>query len=930
MKHTLLALCVASAAAALHGADAPVAADAPNRVIPALDPVFAEKVEAALPAKARASAKKKHLVLVTARTEGFFHKCIPTALYAVRLLGEKTGAYQVEIDNEMKAFTPENLARYDAIIFVNSTQLKFKNPAHRQALLDYVRSGKGLVGIHAASDNFPGWLEGQALMGGVFHSHPWTGGDTVAVKLDEPEHVLNEAFGGRGFWIQEEIYQIVGPYGRDRQRVLMSLDMSKPQNDRPAAKLVRPDRDFPIGWLKREGKGRVFYSSLGHNDVTFWTPEVLQHYLDGIQFALGDLEAPAQPTASLAKAPVPALAPPEPQVLQGPAVVRRLQSPDTLKGLASLEEGGNPALLLDVSTGLRLAGEAARVRFADDVVALSGSAKLSVAARRALSRWLGLIGSPRCLPALEAWASQPESADEALRALAAIPGAEAEKSLLALLGSAPDPLKVSVLDALGRRSSAGAVAPASALVGAADPSLAGAALDCLGRIGSAKALAALVAAKPAPALEDARSWALVAAASSLVRSKAASEAFPALQDLLKSAKNPVLRQAAARTLLDLPGDAGLAQTFSLLSDPDADFALKLAPAWVRAAAQTPAAEAIAKLATALPSLAMPVQRSVLATVEQLGHPAFLPVAKTALASTDQELRLAAIAALGTCGRDATITELLLARMDTLPEQPALITALSRLRAEGLDARLRELAAKAAPGQLAAYLGIAANRVDRAMMPLVLAAAAGQQADSRQAAFKALPGLVRTEDFETLLGLRSVLKTAPERRYWQDAFTNAVRLSSNGAATAALIKAQLPTAAQHERATFIIALSNLEAPAALEILKAQLADPSAEIRKDAVRALSSARNEVARELLIVQAAQAADATEKILSLRGYLDATAALADLSASNKVKACRRAWACATRPEEREAIAAAVAPLKGKEADAFNAEIKAFPSTQK
>ena len=310
----ILGLCLAGSATVSLGAES-LPADPPNRVIPAVNPAYAAKVEAALPTRARATPKKPRLVLVTARTEGFYHECIPTALHAMRMLGQKTGAYQIEIDNEMSAFAPGNLARFDAIIFINTTQLKFSNPAYRQALLDFVHSGKGMVGIHAASDNFPGWVEGQALMGGVFHSHPWVAGDTVAVKLDEPGHVLNRAFNGRGFWIQEEIYQIVGPYGRDRQRVLMSLDMSRPQNDRPADKLVRSDRDFPIGWIKNEGAGRVYYSSLGHNDTTYWTPEILQHYLDGIQFALGDLDAPAQPSASLSPQPAAALASIEPCIL---------------------------------------------------------------------------------------------------------------------------------------------------------------------------------------------------------------------------------------------------------------------------------------------------------------------------------------------------------------------------------------------------------------------------------------------------------------------------------------------------------------------------------------------------------------------------------------------------------------------------------------
>jgi type 1 glutamine amidotransferase len=75
------------------------------------------------------------------------------------------------------------------------------------------------------------------------------------------------------------------------------------------AQLVRDDNDFPIAWIKREGSGRVFYTSLGHNPEIYRTPQILQHYLDGIQFALGDLRADATPSAKLKQQPPAAPAP---------------------------------------------------------------------------------------------------------------------------------------------------------------------------------------------------------------------------------------------------------------------------------------------------------------------------------------------------------------------------------------------------------------------------------------------------------------------------------------------------------------------------------------------------------------------------------------------------------------------------------------------
>ncbi|OVE76307.1 glycosyl hydrolase, partial [bacterium E08(2017)] len=100
---------------------------------------------------------------------------------------------------------------------------------------------------------------------------------------------------GEGFKIKDEIYQITGPYSRNTHRVLLSLDLSDPITAQRKGK--REDNDYPISWVKMHGAGRVFYSGFGHNNEIFWNPAILQHFLDGIQWALGDLEADATPSS---------------------------------------------------------------------------------------------------------------------------------------------------------------------------------------------------------------------------------------------------------------------------------------------------------------------------------------------------------------------------------------------------------------------------------------------------------------------------------------------------------------------------------------------------------------------------------------------------------------------------------------------------------
>ena len=262
-------------------------------------PLSAEQtaaIENAAPTAAAAKPKKARRLLVFYRCEGFIHSSIPHANLALETMGKKTGAFKVDLADTYDVFNTENLKQYDGILLNSTTGMQFPKPEQQNAFLDFVSGGKGLAGIHAASDNFGRHPECRAIVGGEFGGHPWNAGGNWAFKLDDPEHVLNKAFGGKGFWHSDEIYQYKPEtyVGTKVLRVLVSLDMkqdevSKIINDGP--------REVPVSWLRKAGDGRVFYTNFGHRDDTFTKPAILQHMLDGIQYALGDLAADATPTA---------------------------------------------------------------------------------------------------------------------------------------------------------------------------------------------------------------------------------------------------------------------------------------------------------------------------------------------------------------------------------------------------------------------------------------------------------------------------------------------------------------------------------------------------------------------------------------------------------------------------------------------------------
>ncbi len=264
--------------------------------LPELSAAERQGIEAAVPAAARVKPAKPRRILVFWRCEGFFHGSgIAGGNLSIERMAAKTGAFSADFSIDYSAFDAANLARYDAIVLNNTTQLALPDEAKKQALLEFVRGGKGIVGIHAATDNFYKWPEAAAMMGGLFAGHPWGGGGTWAVKIDEPGHVLNRAFGGQGYKLKDEIYQFKDPYTRADRRVLLSLDLADPETAKPAEKGARADRDYAISWIRQEGKGRVFYCSHGHAANVFAFAPVVQHFLDGIQYAIGDLAADATP-----------------------------------------------------------------------------------------------------------------------------------------------------------------------------------------------------------------------------------------------------------------------------------------------------------------------------------------------------------------------------------------------------------------------------------------------------------------------------------------------------------------------------------------------------------------------------------------------------------------------------------------------------------
>lgn len=273
-------------------------------------PVIACALLGLLATTSAAVAAPKQVLVVTI-TKGFRHSSIPVAEKVIAELGKDSKQFSVDyarvepkddqfkgadgkpdqakIDQAIKdvlaeKMSPAALKKYDAIVFANTTgDLPMPD---RQAFLDWIKSGKGFVGMHSASDTFhgfPGYIE---MLGGEFQTHK---AQVEVQPINQDKECPACKHLGTDWKVFDEIY-IMKNFDPAKVHGLLTLN-AHPNDKTPGT--------YPISWCREYGKGRVFYTSLGHREDV-WDPawpdrknpkEVAEayqkHILEGIKWALG-------------------------------------------------------------------------------------------------------------------------------------------------------------------------------------------------------------------------------------------------------------------------------------------------------------------------------------------------------------------------------------------------------------------------------------------------------------------------------------------------------------------------------------------------------------------------------------------------------------------------------------------------------------------
>ncbi len=250
----------------------------------------------------------KKVLAIGESSTTFQHDSVSHALATIERLGRESGIYMTIIKTDTQLITKgevlndgkpvlnaKNLDFFDAIFFFGAGAGTL-TPEQMEDLLAFVRDdGKGFVAAHTGDNAFQQYPEYRDMLGGLWN-HPWTKSENL--EIDLPIIVEDPTFPAMQnlpsmFSVFDEAAVHQAPYSRANVRVLARLDLS--QVDPALGRDPATDTDVPIAWAHEYGKGRVFYSTLGHSDQSWDNPLVQQMFLDAIRWSLGLVPGEATP-----------------------------------------------------------------------------------------------------------------------------------------------------------------------------------------------------------------------------------------------------------------------------------------------------------------------------------------------------------------------------------------------------------------------------------------------------------------------------------------------------------------------------------------------------------------------------------------------------------------------------------------------------------
>jgi HEAT repeat protein len=702
------------------------------------------------------------------------------------------------------------------------------------------------------------------------------------------------AFEGQSYRVTDEIYQLRTPYSRENLRVLMSLDVATTNMNKKDA-IKRKDGDFAVSWVRDYGEGRVFYFSLGHREEIFWNPKLLEAYLAGIQFALGDLPGDATPSAELPAAYVNA------------GKMQALEQ--SIAAVASYEGGQEYAALnaIDVAIRESFGDDALRAELAERLGTLLAK-DATLTGKDFVCRQLYRLGMEGSVEDVAPLLGDETTVDMARYVLERMDYPAVDDALLAALAKATQStVQVGIINSLGARGTAMAVESLAELAGDERAGVAEAAVMALGRIGGAKGASTLAKAfedeETSTALKSMVLDAYLMCADGFAAEGADGFALEIYERVYEAEVSKHVRIAAFKGLVSTRGDEAALQLAEVLMSDDVEMQAIAAGL----AKDIPGATATSVLAGKLGDMPVSAQALLIPALAQRGDDAALPVVLDAVASDDESLRVAALKALAKLGDGTTVV--LLADTAALAEgteQAAARSSLDRLRGMEIDAAMLEYLEKAEPKVQAELLRSFAARLAKVAIPALLETAKSEDVGVRIASYDALATLAGEEEFEALVEL--LVDAEDDTRDAAEAAALSVCLSIEDPSLRAepLLASLSRTSGKPEpRISLLRLLGQTEDADALDALLGAMKSRQEEIQSVAIRAVAEWPNGTPMDDLFDVAAKSDNPTHRVLALRGYIRMIDMLEEATLPEMLKCYKLAGALAEGADEKRAVLA-------------------------
>jgi len=220
-------------------------------------------------------------VLIFSKTNGFRHESIEPGIEALKKAGKEKG-WDVRATENGAFFNDDYLRRFKVVVFLSTTG-DVLTPDQEKAFERFVENGGGYVGIHAASDTEYAWEWYDHMLGTHFRDHPLYPEHTPVAEIitDVRDHPTTKHLPAKWRRADEWYNFKQSVRGKDSIQVLLTLNEATYKATWPKAM----GGDHPISWTNKVGKGRIFYTGMGHTNETFTDPNAMPHIVAGIEWA---------------------------------------------------------------------------------------------------------------------------------------------------------------------------------------------------------------------------------------------------------------------------------------------------------------------------------------------------------------------------------------------------------------------------------------------------------------------------------------------------------------------------------------------------------------------------------------------------------------------------------------------------------------------